>query len=531
MWHPLMAAQAVLGLALAVPWLVLAMLLVGRTRQRAVRLVPWAALPALLAALLVPEDTVLRLPGSVFEFGMDAMTRVFLLPAALLWGLSGWFALGWIREPAARVSFAGFWLVAMAANLGLILARDLLVFYTGFAVMTFAAYGLVVHEGTASARRAGRWYLALMLVGELCLFTAVALLTMPREFAVSAPWLAMLFGVGFGMKLGVLGLHSWLPKAHPVAPVPASAVLSGVMIKAGMLGWWRMVQPTSAELAAWGLPLLMLGLAGAFYGVLMGLPRRDPKTVLAWSSVSQMGLMVMLAGIALLEPAAVASAGAGIAWLVVHHGLAKGALFLGVGLLATGTATARRLAWLLLWLPALALAGAPFTSGALAKTALDRAVARTVHGSWLDPALMLTTLASTLLMARLLFLSGRLCATAETDHRLWFPWLLLLGLLLGLPWWGPWLMGDAVLVRVSPWPVVAALVLAVVVWRWHARLPSRFPRPGRGPVPRRRARLSVYRPLVAARWEQRLHRWPVVGRTVMFMMLALIAVLWLSHRD
>lgn len=542
---PASAATALLGGALAAPWLALALLGVPITRSWAMRLMPWAALPALLAALLVPSGAVLSGSGPPTEvgFGMDPVARAFLLPAALLWGLAGWFADRWIAGAERRALFAGFWLAAMAGNLGLILAQDLLAFYTCFALMTFAAYGLVIHEGTDRALRAGRLYLAMMVVGETCLFTAVALAAVsavgPRlEFAGMAgtPLAMALFAAGFGMKLGVLGLHGWLPVAHPVAPVPASAVLGGAMIKAGLLGWWRVASPESAELTAWGLPLVGLGLAAAFYGIFMGLPERDPKTVLAWSSISQMGLATLLAGVAVLEPRAGPVAWTGLAVLVLHHGLAKGALFLGVGVMATAGGSSRRLAWVILWWPALALAGAPGTSGALAKTALDLAVAQTVHGSWIGPALSLGAVATTLLMARFLYLAWTIQPDPrpEGERGIWEAWGVLIVLLLGVPWF--WSVERIVAqafsldaIAAALWPPALGLLLAGVAWRLWPRLPRRPGWPARVPGTRPRGRAFPALPLALSRLEQRLHRWPVVGRTVMIVTLLLVAALWRAN--
>eukprot|EP01035_Chromulina_nebulosa_P057631 gene57631-78962_t len=125
----------------------------------------------------------------------------------------------------------------MAGNLGLVLAQDAASFYVFFALMSFASYGLVVHSRTPEALHAGRVYLALVVLGELALFAAIALAWQAAgslnfadigpALAVS-PWRDAVIGltlVGFGIKVGALPLHVWLPLAHPVAPTPASAVL------------------------------------------------------------------------------------------------------------------------------------------------------------------------------------------------------------------------------------------------------------------------------------------------------------------
>jgi len=219
----------------------------------------------------------------------------------------------------------------------------------------------------------------------------------------------VLIFLGFGVKAGVLGLHLWLPLAHPVAPTPASAVLSGVMIKAGLLGWMRFL-PLGAE--PWpllGTAALLLGLLAALAAVLIGLTQRQPKVLLAYSSISQMGLMTLGLGAALLHPSTWPALALALAFYALHHGLAKGTLFLGVAVLAQARGTARRWALALQALPALALAGLPLSSGFWAKDGLKQALA-SLPAPWPEALawlLPLAALGTTLLMLRLLWLQAQ----------------------------------------------------------------------------------------------------------------------------
>ena len=538
-----------LAAALLLPWLLLAALPFQRVSARGL-LLPLAAVPALFAALLLPDGTVLTTPflPDGLAFGMDGIARVFLLPAALIWMVAGWMAAQLCPEQARTHTFGVFWLLALAGNLALILAQDLLALYAGIALMTFAALGLVVFERTPQALAAGRLYLAMMLLAEVALFVAVAALVAAAggetRFdavtpGVSGPILGLL-ALAFGLKLGALGLHSWLPRAHPVAPVPASAVLSGVMIKAGILGWLRLVEPAGDAYAPVLAPLLVvLGLAGALYAVLRGLPSRDPKVLLAWSSVSQMGLVTVLAGLALQSGAAGAAAIAAIAVFVLHHGLAKAGLFLGVGLLGVSRGRRRRWVWIGLWLPALALAAAPGTSGVLAKAALDLAAGAAGTGSGVDALLYLTGVASALLMLRFLWLTGRLPVPdpEEASAVGWvpeLPWILLLGGVLVLPWFAfhdtPMLAaaanGSEQLGAIVP--LVLALLIAWAAARWpvSVRLPQE--------MRRRMSAIGLHgaalaqrlpSPFRLANWERHLHAWSLIGRVVVLVMLALGATI------
>ena len=97
-------------------------------------------------------------------------------------------------------------------------------------------------------------------------------------------------------------MHVWLPLAYKAAPTPASAVLSGAMINAGLLGWLRFMPLGLEALPQWSVVVLAAGFGAAFYGVLVGLFQEEPKTVLAYSSISQMGLMTVGVGIGLAAP-------------------------------------------------------------------------------------------------------------------------------------------------------------------------------------------------------------------------------------
>src|SRR5207244_1827759 len=135
--------------------------------------------------------------------------------------------------------------------------------------------------------------------------------------APTSPWLAgtlfVLAVVGFGTKAGFWPLHVWLPHAHPAAPSPVSALLSGVMIKLGIYGLLRTLSFLGTPPAWWGVLLLTLGAMSGLVGVLHALAQRDLKRVLAYSSVENMGIITMALGVGVLgshyNNAAVAFAG------------------------------------------------------------------------------------------------------------------------------------------------------------------------------------------------------------------------------
>jgi NADH:ubiquinone oxidoreductase subunit 5 (subunit L)/multisubunit Na+/H+ antiporter MnhA subunit len=218
-----------------------------------------------------------------------------------------------------------------------------------------------------------------------------------------------------------------------VAPTAASALLSGAMIKAGLLAWIRFL-PGDPALPELGLVLAAVGVASAFYGVVVGVAQDDPKTVLAYSSVSQMGYMAVGVGLLMQAPGWAPVGLLAVALYAVHHGVAKGALFLAVGVGDRAPGGPSR--WPLLVtvataFPALALAGAPLTSGARAKGALKGAL-RELEPGWyqaLDLVLLLAAVGTTFLMVRFLAtLRRRMAGGEEGDGGVAAPWGL------AIPW-------------------------------------------------------------------------------------------------
>lgn len=504
---------------LAVPW--------GRRRG-------WpllaAALPALAAAQLLPARATLDLPWLLLgvSLGLDAGGRILLLTGTLVWLAAAAIARDTLSGPRAG-RFRTFFLLAMGGNFLLLLAQDALTFYLGYAVMGLSAYGLVAHR--PGTRRAARVYLAWTLAGEVALFTALVLLAAGAggfDFATlrsdaPGPVALALLLIAFGIKLAAPGLHHWMPLAYPAAPAAGAAVLAGVMINAGLLGLLRFLPLGGATLAGWGTALVGIGLTATFYGVAVGLLQRRPGVVLAYSSMSQMGVLIAALGLALAEPAATAPLTVAVTLYAAHHGLAKGGLFLGLELRRRGVP------WTLpgLALLALALAGAPLTSGAAAKAALKAALPPEWTG--LALALALGSVATTLLMARFLWLVRRPQAARRTAPPLaCSAWAALLGLVALFPLlagtWGVSLSAAGGL-------ALGLALAALALWASPGRslpLALRLP-PGDLPELALRALVRLPaprlpRPLItgtgfrtAGEWlaardpEPGLRRWPVAG--------------------
>jgi formate hydrogenlyase subunit 3/multisubunit Na+/H+ antiporter MnhD subunit len=489
--------------AIVFPLLVAPLLALRATSALAARvLVPLAALPALAAALTVDAGATGEIPWLLFgtHFGFGPTGRVMLFLTTVLWTLAGIYAGSYLADDPRRARFFAFFALTMSGNVGLVMAQDIGAFYMFFSLMTFSAYGLVVHNGDEEAYRAGRIYLVAAIFGEVLLLAAVLLTVWEADSLLLADaasviaasgWrdvIVLLAFVGFGVKAGAALVHFWLPLAHPVAPVPASAVLSGAMIKAGLIGWLHFLPLGQGAYAGWGMVLLVAGYVAAFGAVVIGLTQKEPKTVLAYSSVSQMGVITTALGIGLLGAHLWPLVLPAVALFALNHALAKGALFLGVGVALRASPGRAHMAVVGgLSLAALAIAGAPYTGGAIAKHA-----AKYASGT-LDPVLygMLPTLmaassvATTLLLARFVLLVAQ--QTAHHHHHddgmragMLLPWLLLVtGAVVAVPATLTWFALEIDTEEMDVWttagPVLIGIVIAAVAARflrgWNLAVP------------------------------------------------------------
>ncbi|TVQ38816.1 MAG: NADH/ubiquinone/plastoquinone (complex I) [Geminicoccaceae bacterium] len=416
----------------ALPALMAALALFPATQDVVRRTAFLAAIPGLLAAWLLPSDAPIVLSDVLLglRLGLDEPARPFLLAAALLWLLAGLHARVFLPVNPRTPRFMSLFLLSMSGNLGLLLAQDVVGFYLAFAQMSLAAYVLVVHDETAKAQRAGSVYIRLAVIGETCLLLGFMLAASKAQaYEVTALRAALLDGetaplavtlllVGFGIKLGLVPLHVWLPLAHPAAPSPASAVLSGAMIKAGLFGLMVFLPFGDGALTGLGVVLVAIGLFTAFFGVAAGLAQADAKTVLAYSSLSQMGVITSGLGVAALDPAAAPAILKAAGLYALHHGLVKGGLFLAVGARqrAADQGAWRPVVTVAVALGALTLAGLPLTSGALAKYGLKAAVeSGTGSGiAALTLALALSATATTLLVLHFLQTFQNVATKAES---------------------------------------------------------------------------------------------------------------------
>lgn len=531
--------QTLLAATVGVPLAMLAACMVPAVRARMPGLLWFAPVAGFATALLAAEDEPFEIGGDGMRLALelDLAGAILLGVASLLWSIAGWYAAAYLRGSAHAGRFAAAWLMALAGCLGAFIVADLVSFYLALALLSLGAGGLVVHDGTPRAWYAGSMYVALALAAETAVLVAFVILAVGAEGSLAirdvaaalpySPWsgaaLALLIA-GFGLKAGLFPLHVWMPLAHSAAPVPASAVLSGAVVKVGLIGLIRFL-PLEIALDDWGWWLAAAGLFTAFYGVAIGIFQRHPKAVLAYSSVSQMGLMVAVLGMGLKagDPDAAIFA----AYYAAHHVLVKGALFLTVGVVA---ATAAARLWPKLALTAIlavGLGGLPLTGGALAKFAIKAAMGEGLAGTLAN----VSAAGTTLLMLHFLNCLRRHAAEdprAVAPAGLSLPWLVLAVCSIGVPWTMYLSLPTGTLSRVlEPYALWSALLpvgvgaaASLLLVKWGDRLP-RIAEGDIAAITGPALRLGAVFARAVQRLDHALRAWPVASLALAALTLAL----------
>lgn len=303
------------------------------------------------------------------HFRVDYFGFVFAVLMATIWFMATLYATAYMSHEHAQNRFFVFLLSTLGHCLGVVLAGDLFSLFLFFELMTFSSYVLVIHEETPDAMHAGAVTLYLGVIGGLCLLMGIFLLyfgvgtldikplyDLISHSSINPYTVITLFMIGFGIKAGMVPLHIWLPKAHPVAPSPASALLSGLMIKAGAYGIFRVVgmiftpahvvekAKDAAEAAAkaaehaavipsvnFGYVIIWIAIATMFIGAFMALLSTGAKKILAYSSVSQMGYILLGIGTAAYLGFDGPMGFAGALYHIINHAFFKAGLFMMVG--------------------------------------------------------------------------------------------------------------------------------------------------------------------------------------------------------
>ena len=343
----------------------------------------------------------LFLLGISFQSG--GVASVFGLLCAIMFFFSSLANGAYFRGEPRTERYRAFLLLTLSGILGVFYAGDLLTLYVFFETMSLASWVWVAHNETPMARKAADTYLAMAMIGGLTMLYGLFLLQ-HRFGTLDLRQLQILAGgensdslllpgscllVGFGIKAGMFPFHVWLPKAHPAAPAPSSALLSGILTKSGIYGILLLIVCLLWGNYSFTVLLLALGTVTMVLGALLAVFSMDLKRTLACSSLSQIGFILVGAGILAMGRENDLAA-AGLMSHAVNHALTKLILFLIAGVLYHNTHTldlnrlkgagrhspALKLCFLV---GAVSLAGVPGFGGYVSKTMLHESIVHQMH--------------------------------------------------------------------------------------------------------------------------------------------------------
>ncbi|MBI4652004.1 proton-conducting membrane transporter, partial [Candidatus Desantisbacteria bacterium] len=311
-----------------------------------------------------------------------------------------------------------FSLLALMTNLGVVMGKDLFTIFIFFELMGILSYVLIIHTEKEEAFHAGKKYLIMTITGGLILLAGIFIYfnltgtldlyahtityTSKNTFRIFAAFFLI---TGFGVKAGMVPLHVWLPDANPAAPTPASAILSGVMIKAGAYGILRVTQlpffSRAKEFSFYmSYTVIWVGIITMFVGVILALLQSNAKRLLAYHSISQMGYILMGIGCAVYLGTKGAIGLAGSVYHIINHALFKSSLFFAAGAVYLQTkennlynlgGLRKKMPYLTVFtiIAACGISGIPLFNGYISKTILHHAIIESYnlkHDIWLKAA-------------------------------------------------------------------------------------------------------------------------------------------------
>ena len=355
------------------------------------------------AIVAVAQNSAISVPGFCglgANFQTGGFQSVLLVLCALVFPLSALSSHAYFGDEPRVGRYQAFFLLTYGALMGVFASSDLFTTYVFFEIMSMTSWVWVAQNETPESRRAADTYLAIAVIGGLTMLfglfylehmfgtLAFDALAAGRDRALSDPG-ALIAGfcllTGFGAKAGMYPLHIWLPKAHPVAPAPASALLSGILTKAGIFGILVCVTGLFRGSVAYAAVILVLGVITMLLGALLAVFSNDLKRTLACSSLSQIGFILIGCALLGLDHETNLAAG-GVLLHAVNHALIKLVLFLCAGTIyrqnhtldlnrLRGAGRGNSTLLLCFAVGALSISGVPGFGGYISKTLLHEAIA------------------------------------------------------------------------------------------------------------------------------------------------------------
>lgn len=332
---------------------------------------------------------------------LDGFRFIYGLIGSFMWLATTVFSHEYFKAYRNRNRYYLFMLITLGGTMGVFLSADFLTTFILFEIMSFASYVMVIHDEKEFSMDAAETYMAVTLIGGLSLLMGIFLIKhhlgttvfgelhhawetfQGNKFHIYLAGVLMM--IGFGGKAGMFPLHIWLPNAHPVAPAPASALLSGILTKTGIFGAGVIASNIFLHDSNWGMGVLTVGVITMFLGAFLGIFSIDLKRTLAYSSVSQIGFITVGLGMMGILGDHNALAVRGVILHMVNHSLIKLVLFMAAGVIymnlhelnlnkIKGFGRNKPLFMLIFLMGALSIMGVPLWSGYVSKTLLHESI-------------------------------------------------------------------------------------------------------------------------------------------------------------
>ncbi|KOA18128.1 hydrogenase-4 component B [Clostridium homopropionicum DSM 5847] len=355
----------------------------------------------------VKQDTLeVSIPyvmGTGLHLKLNAFRYIFVFITAFVWLLTTIYSNEYLIKYKNRNRYYLFFMLTLWSTIGIFLSENFINLFTFFEIMSLTSYVLVIHEENEYSHEAGYTYIVMAVTGGLILLMGLFLLydytnTLDidaLQWAVQGIgnikyFIVSLIIIGFGVKASMFPLHIWLPKAYPAAPAPASAVLSAILVKTGIFGIIVTIEIMMKRDLIVAAVVLILGFINMLLGGFLALFQRNIKRILAYSSMSQVGYILVGIGLMGLLKESGAAALYGTLYHVVNHAFFKGLLFMLSGIIYISLNTVninkirgfgrnKKILKILFIIGFFAIIGMPGFNGFISKNLLHHALAEAEH--------------------------------------------------------------------------------------------------------------------------------------------------------
>lgn len=343
--------------------------------------------------------------GLGIGFTGDGFRLIMSVLASFIWFMTTVFSREYFAHYKNRNRYYFFMQMTLGATLGVFLSADLYTTFIFFEIMSFTSYVLVLHDESQQAIRAAQTYLSVAVIGGLVTLMGLFMMyhmTGTLEISALAEYMhgvadkkqfyavGVLILFGFGAKAGMFPMHIWLPEAHPVAPAPASALLSCILTKSGIYGVLVLSCAIFLHDAQWGMLILILGVITMVLGAVLAVFSINFKRTLACSSLSQIGFILVGTGMQGILGHHNALAAGGTMLHIANHSLLKLTLFMSAGVIYMNThkldlneirgwGKDKPLLKVIFLMGVLGITGIPLWNGYISKTLIHESIVEQIH--------------------------------------------------------------------------------------------------------------------------------------------------------